>query len=356
MELRVEIEKRLPGFTLEAAFRAGPEPLGILGGSGSGKTLTLRSIAGLETPTRGRIELGGRVVFDSASGVHLPSRKRNVGMVFQNYALFPHLNVAENIGFGLDRFSRGEREERVRREIRAMHLEGLERRTPRELSGGQEQRVALARALAPDPQALLLDEPFSALDTYLRSRLERQLLETLRSYRGVAVLVSHNLEEVFRVCANLVVLSEGRVAAAGPKEEIFERPASLRVAELTGCKNFSKARAMEGGRVEATDWGVTLRVAQDIPGRLGHAGVRANHLRITGSSESGENTFPCWLAAVTETPFRRTLYLKLNAPADGEGDYHLQVEILKEKWESLKDCPMPWRVTLDPKRVLLLPD
>jgi molybdate transport system permease protein len=392
VELDVQIEKKLPsGFSLEVAFRASGAPLGILGPSGAGKSLTLRTIAGLERPDRGRIVLDGRVLFDSASGVDCPSRDRRVGLLFQNYALFPHLTVAENIGFGISDLQKDERDRRIARQISALHLAGLEARSPAALSGGQQQRVALARALAPEPEALLLDEPFSALDTHLRGEIERELRETLAAYRGVALFVSHNLEEAYRFCGELVVLANGKIVAAGPKEDLFRRPPNFEVARLTGCKNFSRARPTVDGAIEALDWGCRLRVAQPVPNTLGHIAIRAHHVRVhaadaqahaaspsdfppgtarapdvrssaagadarAASGSGGENTLPCWLAAATEAPFRVTLYLRLRAPASASTDFQLQAEISKDVWETFKDSPQPWQVELSAERLFLLPD
>jgi molybdate transport system permease protein len=371
LELDVQIEKKLPGgFHLEVAFRASGAPLGILGASGAGKSLTLRAIAGLERPDRGRIVLDGRVLFDSAAGVDCPSRDRHVGLLFQNYALFPHLSVAQNIAFGISALPKDERDRRVARQIAALHLAGLEARYPAALSGGQQQRVALARALAPEPEALLLDEPFSALDAHLRGEIERELREALARYRGVALFVGHNLEEAYRFCGELVVLANGKIAAAGPKEDLFRRPPGFEVARLTGCKNFSRARSTSDGSIEAIEWGCKLRVAQPTPATLGHIAIRAHHVRVhaadapnlssgaitDAAAGGGENTFPCWLAAATEAPFRVTLYLRLHAPSASSADYHLQAEISKDLWETFKDLPQPWRVELSPDRLFLLPD
>jgi molybdate transport system permease protein len=358
--LEVAIEKEVSGFRLAVEFSADGAPMGLLGPSGSGKTMALRAIAGLETPDRGRIALGGRVLYDSEQGINVPARERRVGLLFQNYALFPHLTVTENISFGMRRIAPDERQRRVAEHLATIHLNDLGERYPGTLSGGEQQRVALARALAIEPAALLLDEPFSALDTHLRGALERQLRETLGSYRGATVFVSHNLEEAYRVCEKLVVLSKGSVAAQGPKEEIFRHPPTLEVARVTGCKNFSAARRVGDGRIEAVDWGCTLRVAQEFAQTPKHIAIRAHHVRIhpsrNGARENLENISPCWLAAMTETPFRVTLDLRIAAPPAGPADFHVQAEIFKQEWESFRDLPQPWAAELAADRVFLLPD
>jgi molybdate transport system permease protein len=359
MSLEVAIEKRVPGFQLDVEFTADGAPLGLLGSSGSGKTMTLRAIAGLESPDRGRIVLHGRVLFDSEKHINLPARERRIGLLFQHYALFPHLTVAENIAFGLRHLSESERGRRVEHQLAAAHLDGLASRHPATLSGGEQQRVSLARALAIEPSALLLDEPFSALDTHLRGALERQLRETLGSYHGSTIFVSHNVEEAYRVCEQLVVLAAGSVAAHGPKDEIFRHPPTLEVARLTGCKNFSRARGAVDGLVEAIDWGCALRVTQQFSKPPGHVAIRAHHVRVRASSSTAknrDNIFPCWLAAMTETPFRVTLDLRISGPPVNSADFHVQAEVFKGEWESFCNFPQPWEIELPADRLFLLPD
>jgi molybdate transport system permease protein len=359
MSLEVAIAKQVSGFRLDVEFTANSTTLGLLGASGSGKTMTLRAIAGLETPDRGRIVLHGRVLFDSAHRINVPARERRIGLLFQNYALFPHLTVAQNVAFGLRRVPELERARRVEKQLAAVHLDHLARRYPASLSGGEQQRVALARALAVEPAALLLDEPFSALDTHLRSALERQLRETLETYRGSTLFVSHNLEEAYRVCGELVVLAGGRVAARGPREEIFRQPPTLEVARLTGCKNFSRARRSVDGFVEALDWSCALRVTQELAKPPARVAIRAHHIRVRAPgtpAQRRDNIFQCWLAAMTETPFRVTLDLRVGGPPASPADFHIQAEVFKQEWESFRNLPQPWEVELAPDRIFLLPD
>ncbi|MBN3891391.1 MAG: molybdate ABC transporter permease subunit [Nostoc sp. JL31] len=352
--LFVNIEKILPSFGLKVAFTTDEQPLGLLGGSGAGKSMILRCLAGIETPTNGRIVLNDRVLFDSEQGINLPSRDRRIGFLVQNYALFPHMSVAQNIAFGLPKkLSAGNIRVQVEEQLIAMQLQGLGDRYPHQLSGGQQQRVALARALASQPEALLLDEPFSALDTHLRSQLEQQMTETLADYQGVTLFVTHNMEEAYRICPNLLVLEHGRAVHYGSKHEIFQHPATVSVAQLTGCKNFSRAVLQSSQQVQATDWGCTLKVIEPVKSELFHVGIRAHQFIFTNDS-SQENTFPCWVVRTSETPHRMTLFLKLYSAGKNSQDYHLQAEVFKEKWATMKDQPFPWYVRLDPLRLILM--
>ncbi|MFN9617704.1 MAG: molybdate ABC transporter permease subunit [Dolichospermum sp.] len=349
--LFLNIEKRLPNFHLQIAFNTDDQPLGLLGGSGAGKSMILRCLAGIETPNKGRIVLNNRVLFDSENNINIPIYQRRIGFLFQNYALFPHLTVAQNIAFGIPKYIDTKTE--VEKQLIAMKLQGFGNRYPHQLSGGQQQRVALARALASNPEALLLDEPFSALDTHLRSQLEQQVTEILADYSGVTLFVTHNMEEAYRLCPNLLVLEQGKAAHYGSKYEIFQHPASVNVAQLTGCKNFSRANALSPQKIEAIDWGCTLEVREKIPSELSHVGIRAHHLIFTKDPQQ-VNTFPCYLVRTSETPHRMTVFLKLHSAANHPHDYHLQGEIYKEKWLNIQEQSFPWYVHLEPSRLLLM--
>lgn len=352
--LVVNIQKRLASFDLDLAFNTTEFALGILGGSGAGKSMLLRCIAGMESPTSGQIILNGRVLFDSKQGINLPSRDRKVGFLVQNYALFPNMTVAKNIAFGLPKsLSASKVKQRVQVYLESVQLQEYGDRYPHQLSGGQQQRVALARVLASEPEVILLDEPFSALDTHLRSQMEQEMIARLRNFNGVSLLVTHNLEEAYRVCQNLLVLEKGQALAYGSKHDIFERPGLLGVAQLTGCKNISAAKSIAEQEVLAIDWGLALQVIEPFPDRLAYVGIRAHQIRFTDHSNQ-VNTFPCWIVATSETPHRMTVFLKLNSQPDHAQDYHVQAEVFKEKWEVLKHKPQPWWIQLDPLRLILL--
>lgn len=246
--LAVDFEAGLGAFHLRPRLEAEDELVVLFGPSGSGKSLTLRAIAGLLRPDRGRIELPGGVVFDSARGLDLPPQARNVGYVVQELALFPHLTVAENLSFALHRWSAADLRARTAELVEVLGLQGLEDRYPRSISGGQQQRVALGRALASRPAVLLLDEPFSALDASIRTALRREIAG-LRRQLGLATLfVTHDLEDAFALADRIAVYDAGAVLQCGPRVEVFADPASVRVAELLEARNVIPGRV-----VAATD-------------------------------------------------------------------------------------------------------
>jgi len=352
-QLDANIEKALGRFAIKVTFSAGRGAVGLLGASGAGKSITLRMVAGIVTPDHGRIVLNGRVLFDSATRVNLPAAQRRIGVVFQDYALFPRMTVAENVGFGLSKLPRTEREARVRQQLARMHIAELAHRYPAQLSGGQRQRVAIARCMAIQPDALLLDEPFAALDPHLRRQMEEQLRETLADYNGVVIFVTHGMEEAFRFCSELLVLDDGSVIASGPKHQLFERPGTVAAARLTGCKNIVAARRINEHRVIVDDWNCELATAAPVPAAMTHLGIRSHRIALQ-ADRKGENVFPCWLAATSEAPFEMTLYLHLHRaplPADAP---HLQADVSKETWKALNATPQPWYIRLDAAQLLLL--
>jgi len=349
MELLVDIQKKLPDFKLEVGFEAGSEVLGLLGASGSGKSMTLRCIAGIDTPDSGQIILNGRTLFDSKRGINLPCRKRKLGFVFQNYALFPNMTVEDNIGFGIEKQKREDRLDIIKAMVTMIKLEGLEKRYPSQLSGGQQQRVALAIG----PEALLLDEPFSALDDYLRGHMIKQLTETLSGYQGVTLFVTHNMEEVYSICNRLVVLSRGEIEAKGGTKEVFKAPPSLVSAQLTGCKNFSLARFLSPFEFEALDWGITIKTKSEIPRHIECVGLRA-HMIALALDEKDDNVVKCWLKFASETPSRVTVYLDVEKEIGGQGSQQIQWEITKQMWLDLQEKPQPWDLQIDPEDLIII--
>ena len=217
------------------------EIFALLGPSGCGKTTTLRLIAGFERPDAGRVEAGGQVL--SGNGRYVPAERRNIGLVFQDYALFPHLTVLENVLFGLKDVPRAERRQRARDVIRRVGLKGYEDRAPHHLSGGQQQRVALARTIAPRPRLILLDEPFSNLDALLRQATRSEVRDLLKREGMSAVLVTHDQEEALSFADRVAVMRDGAIEQVGTPEEIYYQPRTLFVAQFLGRTNLLLSEA-----------------------------------------------------------------------------------------------------------------
>lgn len=302
MSLEVTIDKRFEGFTLHADFTAGNTAAVILGASGCGKSMTLRCIAGIVKPDSGRIVLDGRVLFDSEKGIDLPPQQRNVGLLFQNYALFPNMTVEQNILCALKK----EKDPAARKAacgsaLRAMRLEELAHRLPSELSGGQQQRAALARILAGRPRILMLDEPFSALDSYLREEVEGEVGSLLSNFDGTALLVTHDRDEAYRLCREMIVMDSGEVLRAGTTKEVFADPRRLTAARLTGCKNILPCVRVDEHHVRLTGWERELTVALPVPEGCCAVGIRAHD--FAPEAADGENRMPVQVGASSENPF-----------------------------------------------------
>ena len=373
MAVAVDICKELDSFRLDIHFRSSSRRIGILGASGCGKSMTLKSIAGIVTPDAGHIEIEGRVLFDvgeKAGGeercgkhnvkmrnrkkrVNLRPQERNVGYLFQNYALFPTMTVEQNIAAGL-KCSRQEKEERVRRMVEKFRLSGLEGRLPGQLSGGQQQRVALARIMAYEPDVILLDEPFSALDMFLKDQLQRELVEMLEDYKGTVIMVSHNRDEIYRFSEELLVIDRGTIVASGPTEELFRDPVSREAARLTGCKNFSGIIMVDSHTLLAPDWGIRLEFTREIPEDACYVGYRA-HDFIPVWGERGKNMLRFDLADSAALPFEQNYYIRPEtAEHPGESENVICWFVQREKVMSLEERGMPDYLALDEEKVLFL--
>ena len=278
MSLQVNIKKRLGSFTLESAFAMDGGVLGLLGASGCGKSMTLKCIAGIEKPDEGRIVLDGRVLYDSAAHINLPPQQRHVGYLFQNYALFPNMTVRQNILAGLHHEKdRHKREKAMQDEVHFFQLDGLEARRPNQLSGGQQQRVALARIMVNQPQLLMLDEPFSALDSHLRLRLQMEMKELLNSFGRDVLMVTHSRDEAYHMCSEIAVMDMGSIKTVKETKALFADPESICAASLTGCKNIAKAEKAGDCEVNVPEWGIHLTTAQPVRDNVVAVGIRAHY-------------------------------------------------------------------------------
>ncbi|MGE9910506.1 sulfate/molybdate ABC transporter ATP-binding protein [Atopobiaceae bacterium SGI.236] len=382
MSLVVDIEKDLAGFSLDVSFCVDDarEVMGLLGASGCGKSMTLKCIAGVVTPDCGHIELDGRVLFDSESRVDVPARDRRVGYLFQDYALFPNMDVLHNVMAGVRSRDAAERRRVAMGQIRAFRLDGLERLRPAQLSGGQRQRVAIARIMGSDPDLLLLDEPFSALDGYLRWQLELELSDTLREFGRPTVFVSHSRDEVYRLCDTVCVVSSGTSEPKLTVPQLFSAPDTLSAALISGCKNVSRARPVGRGLLACDDWGVTLRASREVAPDATHVGIRAHYLRVVSvgeglagpsaapgtvagdgvaeaevaAADAGGNLIGCVVDRVIDSTFSTIVMLAT------PGGARLRHELEKDEWAALESrgARPGGRLTIavDPSAVMPLRD
>jgi molybdate transport system ATP-binding protein len=341
------------GFELNLELKAAAGVTVLFGASGSGKTLTLDCIAGFVTPDSGRILLDDEILFDAAAKVNLRPQSRNCGYVFQNYALFPHMTLRENLAFAAERKPRLERHRRVNEMLEKFQLSGVSGRRPHEVSGGEKQRCSIARALIGEPKLLLLDEPARGLDAPLRAGLYATLRQVRADFGVPILLVTHDLDECFELADEMLVLREGRVAQSGAPKDVLIQPANIEVARLLGVANLFQAEiaALDPGkntsRLKLSDFELT---GPYYPGRFLHDRVwlcmRAEDLRVhtpNGSKTEGANRVPVKLLRVSERPQA----IRLEFSRD------ITVEISRADFERQKDNE-EWLVEFPPQSIRVL--
>ncbi|MBR0032853.1 MAG: ATP-binding cassette domain-containing protein [Treponema sp.] len=348
-QLVVRIEKNLVDFFLRADFETDSNPLAVLGESGAGKSMLLKCVAGIETPDSGKIILNGVPLFDSEKRINLPPQKRRVGYLFQNYALFPNMNVYKNIS------STAKNKDAAAFYIKRFALCGKEKFFPNQLSGGEQQRVALARLLASEPDVLLFDEPFSALDSNRKSELERMILDLLEEKKCPSILVTHDRNEAFRLSEKIAVMEKGHLLEPQDKHDFFENPKTLCSALLSGCKNISRLEWIDENTAFASEWGIKIRVAEKNHNKPPYAGFRAHYLVQTNAPfESDENIFSCCIKRVIEDAFSFIIYFTQNTYSEQEKLISWEVE--KELWKKIeKFLPSnPLFLKIESEKIMLL--
>ncbi|GAE27059.1 molybdenum transport system permease protein ModB [Halalkalibacter wakoensis JCM 9140] len=316
--LKVSITKKIHHFQLNSQFEVSEGITGIIGPSGCGKSMTLQCIAGLQTPDYGEIIVGGQPLFHSSKKVNKKTKSRNIGYVFQHYALFPHLTVQQNIAYGLKGLEKQVIKQKVRTILEKVQLVGYEDRFPGELSGGQQQRVALARTLVTEPDILLLDEPFSALDHHVKHILEVELLQIIKQhFTGVVLLVTHNMEEAYRLCDHLLLYYEGKIVQAGTKDDVFKKPKNIPAANIIGCKNILPIDQIseDGHSLICTIQNTTIHTAKPIvenevsPYALG---IHAENIQFVSENDSSINTFSYKLVGIVTGIHQSNVTIQIN--------------------------------------------
>lgn len=345
MALEVDIEKQAGSFHLKASFCCGEEFLGLLGSSGCGKSMTLKCIAGIEKPDRGRIVLDGRVLFDSEQKIDLRPQKRHVGYLFQNYALFPGMTVRQNILCGLHfEKDRKKKEDEADRVISLLQLEEIQSLRPAQLSGGQAQRTALGRILVNRPELLMLDEPFSALDSHLRLKLQIELKNLLSDYGRGIIMVTHDRDEAYRMCGRIGVMSGGRILTLKNTKELFSDPGSREAAQITGCKNIAKAVKCGDHEIFVPDWNIRLTTAKPVRDDLEEIGIRAHYF----NPGAPRNSYPVTFVREMEEPFEWVSEFRYEGQAEDSPNIW---------WRYSKDrrpAGMPEKLGVSPANILLL--
>ena len=323
MSLYINVEKTFPDFKLSVHLECENEVTALLGSSGCGKSLTLKCIAGIETPDKGRIIINGETVFDSEKRINIPPQKRYVGFLFQNYALFPTKTVWNNISCVIKK-PKIERNDITAEIISSFHLNGVKNLYPAQISGGQQQRVALARILVSEPKILLLDEPFSALDTQLKWQVEQEISSVLTEFCGTTIFVSHDRSEAYRISNKIAVMENGKIESTGTKEEVFSFPKTLAVALITGCKNISRAEKLDSHHVRALEWGIDLKTKNLVPDGVKFIAVRSHHFEQASLSLIGEkeNVFPCRVHRVIEEPFEKIIEFSFGSNIENKSKLH----------------------------------
>lgn len=346
--IELEIKKQYGKFSLDLDFKSEKKRIGILGASGCGKSLTLKSIAGIERPDEGRIVIGGVTFFDARKKIFLKPQKRKVGYLFQNYALFPNMTVEQNIGIGFIG-KKEDRQKKVEQMIHHFQLDGLEKLYPAKLSGGQQQRTALARIMAYEPDVILLDEPFSALDAYLRERMLTELMEILRDYDGTVIMVSHNRDEIYSFSEEVLVIDDGHGLCNGPVKEVFQAPRYKMAARLTGCKNIADAHRIDAQTVYVKDWDVKLTFKERrVPENIKAVGIRAHDLVPVYGTES-ETMLKVEEWKSMDYPFERKYFIRCGEECE---DFCWFVQ--REAFAMLEEKGMPAALAFPEQKVLFL--
>lgn len=325
--LLLDIKKDFGNFKLDVKFESEKGVLGILGASGSGKSLSLKSIAGIIKPDKGRIILNNKILFDSQKRINVVTRNRKVAYLFQDYALFPNMTVYENIKTGF-REKKKNYKQLIEKKLEELHITHIKNKLADKISGGEAQRVALARILVNEPEILLLDEPYSAIDGYLRWSIELEIKNIVEEYKIPTLFVSHDRDEIYRMCDEIVIMDKGKSEEKKKTKDLFKNPETMAAAELSGCKNFSKIKKSAKGYY-ALAWDIDLAIKRKDDRNM--IGIRGHDLKISNKA-MGENSFELEILKEIEQTFNMCLIIKKKG-----GSGSLSIFLEKKDWKNLKN-------------------
>ena len=312
MTIKADISSKLDKFHAEISFESDSNRIGILGESGAGKSLLLKFLAGISNPDKGEIWLDKKCLYSTEKKVNVRPQDRNIAYMFQNYALFPTMSVRNNIEIVV-KGTKEQKKEKADILLKKFQIEQLAERKPRELSGGQQQRVALARVLAYEPEMILLDEPFSALDQGLKENLQIELGNMLRDYEGRVIMVSHSMDELYKFSSELMVVSEGHIVEIGNTQELFHNPKTVKAAGLLGVKNILKVKALKKNQIQIEDWNISVDVGLRDVRDIVYIGIRDDGFSPIWEEEyRGENVIDIEIINTYETMNRIKIFFTLS--------------------------------------------
>lgn len=292
--LSIDIKSKLHSYDMDISFKTSSKRIGILGASGAGKSMLLKFISGIISPDHGTIKIDEEIIFDSSKKINIKPQKRDVAYMFQNYALFPNMTVRENIEIVIQG-SKELRKEKASEYMKKFHIFDLADKRPKDLSGGQQQRVALARIMVYEPKVILLDEPFSALDSNLKDKLQIELEEMLSGFDGTIIMVSHSKDEIYRFSEELLIVDKGKIVEYGPTKKTFSHPKTLEGAKIIGLSNIMPVHFDRGNKISVPDLDTEICLddfsyVYDIDtNKIKYIGIRDRDFELLSEGQTAEN-------------------------------------------------------------------
>lgn len=359
MGLLVDIKTKLSSFDMKISFNTTANRIGVLGSSGAGKSMMLKYISGIISPDEGIIELNGDVIYDSSKKINVIPQKRNVAYMFQNYALFPNMNVRENIEIIVEG-SKEYKKNRATELMRKFCIDNLASKRPKDLSGGQQQRVALARIMAYEPKVILLDEPFSALDNDLKEKLQIELEDMISDYDGIVIMVSHSRDEIYRFSEEIIIIDNGKVIEHGMTKKLFANPQTVQGAKLVGVSNIIPAYVDNDSLIQIPEFkmGIDLKERNDLLGEnIKYIGIRDTDFKIISPDEEAENFIDVRIENIYEGMEYTRVYFVVKGKEDKKTVnenkiYSIRLNNTEDMEKILKSTSL--RIAIDKEKVMYI--